>query len=406
VKSADNGVINPSKSTERIQDVDILRGFALFGVILVNVFYFHVPAQYFSEYYNQFTDPLNKGLFYFLSWFFTGKFYPIFSFLFGLGFSIQFLNARQKNVNPYTFLARRLTILLLFGLAHIIFVWEEDILFIYAVCGFVLLALAERSPKFILATALALYFAPHAFNVANNFFQFTAHSSVMVDSFNTYVDFYTTAPYWQILRERIAIYLQKFSQLEVLISQLNRLAFFLMGLYVGRNNYIAAFRKESRYWFRLLLISFCIFSAGFLADKIWLKDLENARYPALLLSIEEIVIGITSLFQVFIYIIGFLLLLTVNRIRPFLTPLSNIGRTALTIYLMHSTVFSFIFYSFGLKLYGSLIPTQLFTIALGLFSVDVILSILWLKYFQYGPLEWAWRSLTYNKVLPIRIRGA
>jgi len=405
VKSADTGVINPSKSIERIQDVDILRGFALFGVILVNVFYFNVPAQYFSEFYNQFTDPLNKSLFHILSWFFTGKFYPIFSFLFGLGFSIQFLNARQKNVNPYTFLARRLTILLLFGLAHIIFVWEEDILFIYAVFGFVLLALVERSPKFILVTALTLYFAPHVFTAVSNFFQFNIHPSVTLDSISTYVNFYTTAPYWQILQERIAIYLQKFSQLEVLISQLNRLAFFLMGLYVGKKNYIATYRKESQYWFKVLLVSFCVFSTGFLADKIWLKDLENLRSPTLLLSIEEIVIGITSLFQVFIYMIGFLLLLTINRLRPFFTPLSHIGRTALTVYLMHSTVFSFIFYSFGLKLYGSLAPVQLFTIAIGLFFVDVILSILWLKYFQYGPLEWIWRSLTYNKVLPLRKQG-
>ncbi len=404
MKSADIDAISPSRSTDRILDIDILRGFALFGVILVNVFYFNVPAAYFSEYYNQFNDPLNSGLFHILNWFFTGKFYPIFSFLFGLGFSIQFLKSRQKGANPYTFLARRLTILLLFGLAHIIFVWEEDILFIYAVFGFVLLALAERSPKFILATALVLYFAPHIFNIANIFFQSYAHPSVTLDSINTYVNFYTTAPYLQILHERIAIYLQKFSQSDILISQLNRLAFFLMGLYVGKKNYIATFGKESRYWFKFLLISLCVFLAGFLVDKIWLRDLDKLGNPPFLLSIQEMVNAISNLFQVYVYITGFLLLLTVSWIKPFFVPLANIGRTALTVYLMHSTVFSFIFYSFGLKLYGSLIPIQLFAIAIGLFFVDVVLSILWLKYFQYGPLEWIWRSLTYNKVLPLRKR--
>ena len=150
------------------------------------------------------------------------------------------------------------------------------------------------------------------------------------------------------------------------------------------------------------MIFFCIFAAGFLADKIWLRDLDKLGNPPLLLSIEQMVIAISNLFQVYIYIIGFLLLLTVNRVRPFLTPLSNIGRTALTVYLMHTIIFSFIFYSFGLKQYGSLVPIQLFSIAIALFIADVILSIVWLRYFQYGPLEWVWRSLTYKKVLPIR----
>ena len=383
MNSRQTDAISPSKSTDRILDIDILRGFALFGVILVNVFYFNVPAAHFSQYYDQFTDPLNRSIYHVVSWFFTGKFYPIFSFLFGLGFSIQFFSARQKGANPYAFLARRLTILLLFGLAHIIFVWEEDILFIYATFGFVLLALTERSPKFILVTSLVLYFTPHVFNISNLIFHFTTSPPASADSLEAYINFYRTASYTQILQQRISIYLGHFSQLEVLISQLNRLAFFLMGLYVGKMNYIATFKKDSRFWFRRFVIFFCVFAAGFLADKIWLKDLENLRYPALLRSVEEVVIGVTALFQVYIYIIGFLLLLTNDRIRPFLAPLSNIGRTALTVYLMHSPVFSFIFYSFGLGLYGSLIPSQLFAIAIALFLTDVILSILWLRYFDY-----------------------
>jgi uncharacterized protein len=398
------GQIVPSKSSDRIPDIDILRGFALLGVILVNVFYFHVPAAYFSEYYEQFTDPLNENLFRMVSWFFTGKFYPIFSFLFGLGFSIQFLNARQKNGNPYTFLARRLAILMLFGLAHIIFVWEEDILFIYAIFGFVLLLMVDYSPGFILGAALFLYFASPALDIINNFFKFGSEGSASFNSISAYKDFYVNASYWQILQERVSIYLQKYSQPREVISLLNRLSFFLLGLYAGKKNYIATFKAQSRYWFKIFLVFTVVFSIGFVVDKLWLKDLNTAPNPALLLSVEEMVNSISNLFQVFVYMIGFLLLLTVNRIRPFLLPLANIGRTALTVYLTHTIIFSFLFYSFGLKLYGSLMPVQLLIIAILLFFVDVVLSILWLKYFQYGPLEWIWRSLTYNKILPLRKR--
>ena len=400
--TAGTAQITPSKSKDRILDIDILRGFALFGVILVNIFYFHVPAPYFTAYYEQFTDFLNRGVYDLVHWFFTGKFYPIFSFLFGLGFSIQFLNSRQKDVNPYAFLARRLTILLLFGLAHIIFVWEEDILFIYAVFGFVLLMLIEQSPKFILSAALLLYFAAPVFHIIDHLFQISSESPASFDSIQAYADFYVNASYWQILQERLAIYIQKYDQPGEILSLLNRLAFFLMGLYAGKKRYIATFRDRSRDWFKFLLISLLIFSIGFLVDKLFLKDLENARNSTLLLSLEDIVNSVSSLFQVFVYIIGFLFLLTLNQIRPFLLPLANIGRTALTVYLTHTIVFSFLFYSFGLKLYASLTPFQLLMIAILLFLVDVVLSILWLKYFQYGPLEWVWRSLTYNKILPLR----
>lgn len=392
----------PSKSTDRILDIDILRGFALFGVILVNIFYFQVPAAYFSTYYEQFSDSLNREVYEMVNWFFTGKFYPIFSFLFGLGFSIQFLSARRKDINPYTFLARRLTFLLLFGLAHIIFVWEEDILLIYALFGFVLLMLIESSPRFILGAAVLLYFASPVYHIIDHFFRIQPDTPVSFDLINAYKEFYVTASYWQILQERLSIYVQKYNQPEELISMLNRLAFFLMGLYAGKKNYIATFRERSGEWLRFLIISFIIFSIGFLADKVWLKDLETAPNSALLLSMEEIVNSISGLFQVLVYIVGFLLLLRLDRIRPLLVPLASIGRTALTVYLTHTIVFSFLFYSFGLKLYASLTPFHLLVTATVLFVVDVLISVLWLKYFHYGPLEWIWRSLTYHKLLPLR----
>ena len=403
MKADREGQIVPSKSPDRVLDIDILRGFALFGVILVNIFYFQVPAVYFSAYYEQFSDLWSRIVVYILNWFFTGKFYPIFSFLFGLGFSIQFLNARKKGTNPYTFLARRLAILMLFGLVHIIFVWEEDILFIYAIFGFVLLMLIDQSPRFILAAALILYFASPVFDILSNFFNGSVDDPDAFNSISAYTDFYVNASYWQILQERVKIYVQNYNQPGEILSLLNRLAFFLMGLYAGKKNYITTFREQSSYWFQMLLLSIGVFSVGFLIDKLWLKNLYTANSP-ILLSLEEIVNSISNLFQVFVYMIGFLLLLTVSRLRPLLLPLANIGRTALTVYLTHTIVFSFLFYSFGLKLYASLTPIQLLVIAIVLFFVDVILSILWLKYFQYGPLEWVWRSLTYNKVLPLRKR--
>lgn len=397
--------IAPSKSTDRILDIDILRGFALFGVLLVNIFYFNAPDAYLSVYYSHYRDPLNMIVMYARDWFFTGKFYPIFSFLFGLGFHIQFVKALQKKSTPYAFLRRRLFLLLLFGLAHIIFVWENDILFIYAIFGFALHTMAERSSKFILRTALVLYVIPIGFEVINNFVHIVPQDRVVSSSLSELVHFYTTASYGQILHQRILNYLYNHSHLEELVSLLDQLAFFLLGLYVGRKNYIVALAKEPRFWFRVFLFAFSVFEFGFLVDKIWLTNLSKLEHPALPLAIQEVVVETTRFFQVSVYIISFLLLLTIPRVRHFVAPLASMGRMAMTGYLMHTIVFSMLFYSYGLRLFGSLAPIQLLMIAIVLYLMLVFLSVFWLNYFQYGPFEWVWRSFTYRKVLPFRRRG-
>jgi uncharacterized protein len=190
--------------------------------------------------------------------------------------------------------------------------------------------------------------------------------------------------------------------LDILISQLDRLAFFLFGLYVGRKNYIATFAKDAGFWFKVTLISFLIFASGFLIDKIWLRDLETLKNPAFLQALDEIIGGISNLFQIFVYVIGFLLILTIPTWRRFFEPLAGIGRMALTVYLAHTSFFAFLFYSFGFRLYGSLVPNQLLLIAIVFFSICSLLSLFWLKRFHYGPMEWVWRSFTYGEALPFR----
>jgi uncharacterized protein len=395
-----SGNISPSQPGERIQDIDILRGFALFGVILVNVFYFHVPDVHFSAYYGQFTGLIDRIVFLALNWFVDRKFYPIFSFLFGLGFALQFMKARQKGVNPYLLFLRRLLTLALFGLAHIVLVWEEDILFIYAVFGFVLLMLAERPPRFIVITALVLYAIPVIYKAAGHLIP-VSQMPVNTFALTDYIRFYTNSAYHEILQVRLELYLHKFDQWAGLFSILDRLAFFLLGLYAGHQNYIATFSRTGAQWRRVFSAFLLVYVVGFLTDKLWLKDLELAGERHLLF-VEEIVLGVTQLFQIGIYIIGFLLLLTIPVFKRLALPLADIGRLALTTYIGHTLLFSVLFYSFGWGFYGSLSPSQLLLVALGYYAFMVVFSSFWLRGFSYGPLEWLWRSLTYGRRLPIK----
>ena len=149
----------PISKQERIITLDIIRGFALLGIFLVNMPAFHSPAFMISH-------PDYTGMDYwldlFLQMFVQTKFYTIFSFLFGLGFYIFMSRAEQKNLHVNRLFSRRLFALLLFGAIHLIFIWYGDILHTYAIAGFLLLLFYKRKTKTLLIWAFSLLFVIHS----------------------------------------------------------------------------------------------------------------------------------------------------------------------------------------------------------------------------------------------------
>lgn len=390
-----------NSQNNRIVEVDILRGLALFGVVLVNIFYFQVPAVFFDEYYAGFTDLPNRGAVYVMNWFFNLKFYPIFSFLFGMGIAIQFQNFTNKGKSPYHFLVRRLLFLFLFGLAHVIFIWDGDILLIYALFGFILLALVGRSSRVILASAVFFYFVPVMFNVFEHFLRVAPFVVLPEHSLDAYIQFYTQAPYLHILVERLTVYLQTFLTARFIISEFSRLAYFLLGAFVVRQNLLRELSHGFSYWKKAFLFSTMVFGVGFFIDKMWMNDLDRFNDP-FLYSLEDLINSISSFFLVLAYLVGFLIVVRWDRIRRVLLPFSNMGKMTLTLYILHTLVYSFLFYSYGLRQYASLTPLGLFAVAIGYFMFSALVSTWWLDHFRYGPLEWIWRSLTYGKFLPLQ----
>lgn len=390
-----------NSQNNRIVELDILRGLALFGVTLVNIFYFQVPTAFFDSYYAGFTDLPNRGAIYLMNWFFNEKFYPIFSFLFGLGIAIQFLNFKANGKNPYQPLLRRLFLLLFFGVLHVLFVWEGDILLIYALFGFVLLSLLRLTPKLLLTSAVFFYFVPVAFDVLNNLLTILGSDTLYVRSFEAYIQFYTQASYGQILVERLVLFSQMFLNVETFISEFTRLAYFLLGAFVVRQGLLAPAPKDHSFWRRVFFVSLSFFAIGFFIDKLWLNDLRRFNNP-ILFSLEDLNNSLVNLFLVLIYLSGFLLLLRLPRVAQRLDLFSRLGRMTLTIYFLHTIFYSFLFYSYGLRLYASLSPLELYAVSLGYFLAAAFLSRWWLHRFYFGPLEWLWRSITYGRWLPLK----
>ncbi len=385
-----------TRAEQRITRIDALRGVTLFGVCIVNAFYFHVPDAHFAEYYEQFRDPLNRAILFAVNHLFTAKFYPIFAFLFGLGFAIQFFRAQQKNANPYAILTRRFMLLALFGLAHILFVWEEDVLFLYAVYGLGLLTLTRRAPRTLLFAAVLAYSAPLAFLLMRG--EPARAETLQLDGL---VRFYSTASYWQIAQARTHIYLNQFTDPAFLLSEIQRIAFFLIGFLFGKQNLAQTFTAQLARWKKLWVSALGIWLISLTLQTVAFKADPGAA-SAVYVASQEVNKALGGLAQVFAYILGVWLWLDATKTTRIATWLAETGKLTLTHYLTQTALFSWLNYSYGLRLYATLAPVQVFALAAGVFLCQVAVSHFWLRAFNYGPVEWLWRALTYRRHIPFR----
>ena len=149
----------PTTLNNRIEALDLLRGFALLGILLANMLVFHTP-YFYIEPYSYFSASGDLGAFKWLTIFVQGSFYPIFAFLFGYGLNMQYEKALERNEPFVKMMSKRLSILLVFGLIHALFIWSGDVLFSYATLGFSLLILIRIPAKWLTILAAVLYIIP------------------------------------------------------------------------------------------------------------------------------------------------------------------------------------------------------------------------------------------------------
>ncbi|MFQ5777076.1 MAG: DUF418 domain-containing protein [Terriglobia bacterium] len=143
--------MGPIRPKERIEVLDILRGFALFGVLAANMLYFSLPD--WLPFAQEWPGSADQAALWLIEFFVRGKFIKLFFFLFGLGFALQLLRAEARGARFFPVYRRRLLVLLLIGLVHGLFLWNADILHWYAMFGFLLLLFRARSPGTLLMAA-------------------------------------------------------------------------------------------------------------------------------------------------------------------------------------------------------------------------------------------------------------
>lgn len=394
---------------DRVQVLDVLRGFALAGILIINAMSI-LAVNGSTPAFTVDIPVLDRTLQDLILFFVESKFFTLFSLLFGIGFAIQIQSAEKQGNAFLPRISRRMFGLLIFGMLHIMLLWDGDILLIYAITGTLLIAFRNtafgRIRKWVigllavpgvlvfvvflytllarLSEAGSATFAKNDRSLAAEFANTDATKKLIQNSFI------------QGIGDRFHSYLELSPLLFSRIPTV--LAMFLIGLYLGRSNFIRIIPEKietlKRFRFWGLTIGFSLMFLIVAGTKFL------PTISALVAIIEDQYLAGPIL------CLGYASALTLaflkNPNRRIYRYFSRVGRMALTNYLSQSLVLTFVSYGWGLGLALKLNGFQVLGICLGLFVAQVVLSDMWLMNFKYGPLEWVWRCITYWRILPIK----
>lgn len=363
----------PVSPAERIDAIDVLRGVALLGVVAINVvteFRVSIFEQFLSH--KPTASPIDSVVEATLMLAVETKALALFSLLFGAGLAIQF-ERLAKSERRTLLLVRRLAVLLAFGLLHLCLIWNGDILTEYALAGLIVLPFLF-GPRWLLAFAalasLGLYLAMQAFPPAGLFPSTAAITQHVADANRIYA----TGSFLDVLA---------FRPREIpLIVPLHAFIFprtiglFLLGAFAWRTGILQSPPR------RLLSIAAPCIGLG---AALILSGAEALGTVLLALGYGAAIIGIANLKS------GKMLL-------GWAAPL---GRMAFTNYLAQSLIFGWIFYGYGLGLFGRLGVASALAIGIAVYAGQVLFSAWWLRRCRYGPVEWLWRTLMYGVPQPM-----
>lgn len=397
---------SPVAGSERIMFLDALRGFALLGVCLANYPEFSLYTFQSSEVVSGMPSAGLDNLIRFLQYFFIdGKFYTLFSLMFGVGFSIIITRAAQRGADGFRIFYRRMIILALIGCTHLMLIWSGDILLLYALLGMALPLFRNWKDRNILVAVVALLIVPviiDAFCEINGWFpakypydkwwEYATLYGINEDNFGFWLrdaDSYKGVHQFLIQGawERMYEFVEGNRYFKVM-------GLFLIGYVVGRRKIYSDLKSNRSLLRKVAATGFLI---GLPFSFLYAYSCVNSHLWGNGVN--------TFLYTISVYPLGFayaaaagLFCLRHENLsvwRWFAYP----GRMALTNYISQSLIGLFLFYGIGLGLGASCGLGLTEGIAAGVFIFQIIFSWTWLYKFRYGPLEWIWRMLTYGKYL-------
>ena len=394
----------PVAPNERVHALDMLRGWALFGVLWSNLNDWYGTAKPVTT--------VDRALAWSQDYLLDSRFYSLLILLFGIGFGIQLVRATSRSIDVRNTYYRRSAVLLVIGVIHGCLIWNGDILTIYALVSFAVVMFRTATNRQLVIAACLLYFVGRWIVLDVTYLAGLRYPVRSGD-----IDFMFAQGSWlQIQHTRVDDYLLWYGRYGLRVYA-TTLASFLMGLWAVKSGYIRRVIEIPASTRRLLIVAAIATAVGYAtnvyADVVW--PVQQAapgfqpHFPfpefqlGTLRSAALNLLGWAYMGSAIVYACVLLLVWQRPAGARLLRPLAATGRMGLTTYLTQSVVCTLLFYNYGLGLYGKVGFAGMLGIVLVLYGCQMAVSIWWLKRFRFGPAEWLWRKLTYGDVPPIRL---
>jgi uncharacterized protein len=393
-QASDTAAQGPVAPSKRIEAIDVLRGLALFGVIAINVVF-----EFRVDIFEQFLPAagnlpaLDRVLQNVLAAAVELKAFALFSLLFGTGLAIQFerLATHPRRV---ALLVRRLVVLLLIGALHLLLIWNGDILVEYAVAGLIVLPLlfGPRWLALVAATASLVFFV--AMPLLPPVVEFPSQSWIR-DHIARAAIAYGDGGFLDVLAFRIRE-IPAIFPLHVLIFP-RTIALFLFGALAWRSGILRHASQHRRLLFGIAVAGVVCGGALTLAAEGYASFAWSWRAREAIERLGAVILASGYAAAV----IGLVSIPLGKRLLAWAAP---VGRMAFSNYLAQSLILSWIFYGYGLGLFGRSSVTTALAIGVAVYAAGVAISAWWLRRYRYGPVEWLWRSLMYGVWQPMALR--
>jgi uncharacterized protein len=402
----------PVPRTERIASLDVLRGFAVLGILIMNIQSFSmIGAAYLNPHaYGDLTGA-NYGVWFLSHLLADSKFMTVFSLLFGAGVVLM-ASRREALGRPAAGTHyRRMFWLIVFGFAHGLFLWYGDILFVYGMCGLVIYLFRPRSPRFLMILGLSVVSVA---SLLTTFFQVTmpywppdAIDSVETrwwtpppDAVRAELDAYRGG--WseqQVVRAPTALFMQTNHFLTEYMWRAGGLM--LIGMAFFKLGILSAGRSRE-FYIRMTSLGFGLGLPIVVYGVLYCNDSGWDVHSAMLGGSQFNYWG--SLLFAAGWIGLVMLVCQAGSIQPLTRRLAAVGQMALSCYLLQTIICTTIFYGHGLGLYGSVDRVGQVLIMLAVWAFLLLFCPFWMHRFRFGPFEWLWRSLTYLRLQPMKAR--
>ncbi|WP_404451706.1 DUF418 domain-containing protein [Virgibacillus necropolis] len=377
----------PIRESKRLLWIDAARGFAIFGIFMVNVGAFSAPYFMHGGEAGAWPGTVDHFVQSFIDVFFQASFYTLFSLLFGFGFQLMIDRLVEKGEHVYGILFRRLLLLIGFGVVHAFAIWYGDILLSYGIIGLLLLLFVKVKNKTLLIWAFLLmgisvtYYTTFLYDV-REYLGFVDHGAIKQAIVN-----YQSNSLSDIWSQNYVDWEYANGGISYLFLTSTLLPLFLVGMFIARKRWlhdIERFQKVLKWGWLISLVIFLVLKLGPYAygNPIWFSFIQDN-------------LGGSASALFYIFSIGLLAKtdLGMKLIRPFV----HVGRMSLTNYISQSVIMFILFYGIGFALYGTISPLEGVIIVVIIYTLQVFASRWWFRHYQFGPLEWIWRVLTYNK---------